>query len=102
MKEKHEHELKSIRKEMKAQQDQIVNRLLSVLVKEGKEGKTVFDKKTFKYLVNDENARLSISTTDCDYNDPIFFNAPAKDILVVKKALEEKARKGVKRDRAEI
>jgi hypothetical protein len=90
IKQKHEQEMKAIREEMKTQQDQTVNRLLSVLVKEGKEGKTVFGKRIFKYLVNDKNARLRFGTTDCNDDDPIFFNAPAKDILVVKKALEEK------------
>jgi integrase len=91
MKAKHEQEMKAIREEMKAQQDQTVNRLLSILAKEAKEGKTIFDKETFKSLVNGENASLSLFTTDCDYNYPIFFSATAKDILPVKKALEEKA-----------
>ena len=42
-------------------------------------------------MKNEEDARLCFETTDCDYNDPIFFDAAAKDLLPVKKALEEKA-----------
>lgn len=70
------------------QQDEKINRLLSLLVKEGIEGKTVFGKKTFEYLKNEEDARLCFETTDCD-NDPIFFDAAAKDLLPVKEALEK-------------
>ena len=66
-----------------------INRLLSVIVKEGKEGKTVSGKETFEYLTEDpEKNRLCFSAVDCDYNDPMLFDAPAKDILIIKKAVE--------------
>jgi hypothetical protein len=93
MEEKHQNDIKLLQQaivEQKKEQVQMINRLLSLLIKEAIEGKTVFGKKTFKSLINGESSSLSLYTTDCDYNDPMFFNALAKDLLPVKKALEEK------------
>lgn len=95
LEEKYQSDMKLIQQSMENklnEQNQKINRLLSVLVKEGKEGETVFGKETFEYLTKDpKKNRLFFSAVDCDYNDPMLFDAPAKDILVVKKALKEKA-----------
>lgn len=88
---KYEKDMKIMKEEM-ALQNEKINRLLSVLVKEGKEGETVLGKETLEYLLkNPEKNRLFLSTVDCDHNDEITYDAQAKDILVVKKVLEEKA-----------
>lgn len=90
---KYEKDMHDMKEQMR-QQNQKINRLLSVLVKEGKEGETVFGNEAFEYLTKDpDKNRLLFSAVDCDYNDPILFDAPAKDILPVKKALEEQAGK---------
>ena len=90
--EKYQNDLKSIQQSMENklnEQNLKINRLLSVIVKEGKEGKTVSGKETFEYLTEDpEKNRLCFSAVDCDYNDPMLFDAPAKDILIIKKAVE--------------
>jgi integrase len=82
----------NIMKEQMALQNEKINRLLSVIVKEGKDGETAFGKEVFEYLTKDpEKNRLFFSTVNCDYNDEIIYDAAAKDLLPVKKVLEEKA-----------
>jgi hypothetical protein len=99
LKQKNTEDINSLRQELEGmlqvqqkQQDEKINRLLSVIVKEGVDGKTALDKENFEYLMKDpEKNRLFFSTVDCNYNDEIVYDAPAKDILPVKKVLEEKA-----------
>jgi hypothetical protein len=68
-------------------------RLASLLVKEGKDGKTI------QYLVNMiSNARQEVKmnssifdAVDCDYNDLMTFDISGKEILVVRKELERRS-----------
>jgi hypothetical protein len=52
----------NIMKEQMALQNEKINRLLSVLVKEGKEGETVLGKETFQYLIKDPEKATQFET----------------------------------------
>jgi hypothetical protein len=95
LKQKNTEDINSLRQELMEQQklqDEKINRLLSGIVKEGIDGKTAIDKEVFEYLIKDpEKNRLFFSTVDCNYNDEVIFDAPAKSILPVRKVLEEAA-----------
>jgi integrase len=88
--EEKDREILSIRMKSKSTDDK-VNRLLSILVKEGVDGKPALGKEVFERLVMGEEDRLRLSTTDCEYEDLIEYDVPSEDILIVRK--EKKKRK---------
>jgi hypothetical protein len=70
--------------------DDRTNRLISLLVKDGKDGLTTFNKYDFEKLVKGERDKLIFVTTDCELDNPIWYQVPAEDILVVRKENERR------------
>ena len=99
LREKSKIEGESLKERQKKQNEKIeelqakVDRLISIMVKEGKEGRPVFRKREFNRLVENENAVLEFNTVDCEYKDPIFFEIPGKNVLVIRKELERRKQK---------
>lgn len=69
-----------------------VNRLLSLLIKESVDGEPALDKELFERLVRGEEDRLQFLTTDCEYQNPIDYDVPSQDILIVRKEREKRKR----------
>ena len=69
-----------------------VNRLVSLLLKQSIDGEPPFHKEEFERLVNGTDERMQFVTTDCEYKDPIAFNIPSQDILMVRKEKERRER----------
>jgi integrase len=67
-----------------------LNRLLSLLIKESVDGKPALEKEVFDRLVSGEDDRLQLLTTDCEYQDPIGYDVPSQDILIVRKEMDKK------------
>ena len=72
-----------------------VNRLVSLLLKQSIDGDPAFHKEEFERLVNGTDERMQFITTDCEYQDPIAFNIPSQDILIVRKEIEKRKRSSI-------
>ena len=92
LEEKHQQGLRTLEGRIE-EESKNSNRLISLLIKEGKDGVTAFTKEDFDRLVNGESNDIAFVTTDCQYNDPMIFSASANDILVVRKEIEKMASK---------
>jgi len=82
-------EILSISMKNKSTDDKL-NRLVSILVKEGVDGKPALGKEVFERLVKGEDNRLRFSTTDCEYQDLIEYDVPSEEILMVRKEKERR------------
>ena len=97
LKENNQDDYSKLKKELerRKQENRItnekINRLLSILVKEGLEGRPALDKEVFERLVKGEEDRLRLSTADCEYQDLIEYDVPSEDILIVKKEKEKRS-----------
>jgi hypothetical protein len=57
---------------------------------ESVDGLTTFNKYDFEKLVKGERDKLIFVTTDCELDNPIWYQVPAEDILVVRKENERR------------